>query len=95
MTRTLSAPADARSILRADATFEAILAMGCLVLVFRFPTLGAWAIPTWLGRPLLIVLVVILAAAAGVLHWLSARADANTLRAVAAANGITAVTLLV
>src|SRR5438445_135822 len=94
---SLSAPphqSRGRTVLRLDATFEALLAALCLAWAFHLFGMGDWARPSWLGSPVLIGVAVILLGAAAGLWLLADRAEPAALRVVAIANGVTALAAL-
>ena len=98
MTRPSTSPSSAppsvrpagRPVLRLDAAFEALLAALCLAWAFRLFGTGTWALPPWLGGPVLIGVAAVLVGAAVGLWLLADRADPAALRVVAIANTVTA-----
>lgn len=81
-----------RLLLRIDAAYEIVLTVFCLALAFHWLD---WPAPAWLSTPLLLIAAAILVIAAIALWLLSNRPEPATVRAVAAANGVTTVAILV
>jgi len=84
----------ARAALRLDAACEALLAALCLAWALRVFGMDTWALPTWLGSPVLVGVAVVLLAAAVSLWLLADRPEPAALRVVATANGVTALAAL-
>jgi hypothetical protein len=78
-------------VLRLDAAMELLLAAGCVaVAVLADPS----TLPWWFSRPLAVVAAIALVIAAPALLLLARRPDPVVLRAVAVANALTALVVL-
>ncbi|WP_131732266.1 hypothetical protein [Actinomadura formosensis] len=93
-TTTFTTTSGVRRLLRLDAGLETVLTVVCVVLAYGLWGTDGWRVPSWLSTPVLLVVALVLLLAAVVLWWLSGRPAPAAVRAVAVANGVTALTFL-
>lgn len=93
-TTTFTTTSGVRWLLRLDAGLETVLTVVCVVLAYGLLGTGRWRMPSWLSTPVLLVVALVLLLAAVMLWWLSGRPDPVVVRAVAVANGVTALAFL-
>ncbi|MBB4917386.1 hypothetical protein [Streptosporangium saharense] len=93
-TTTRATVPDVRWLLRLDAGLETVLTVVCVILAYGLLGTDRWRVPSWLSTPVLLVVAIALLLAAALLWWLSDRPIPAAVRAVAVANGVTALAFL-
>lgn len=93
-TTTRATVSDVRWLLRLDAGLEMVLTVGCVILAYGLLGTDRWRVPSWLSTPVLSAVALALLLAAALLWWLSDRPAPAAVRAVAVANGVTALVFL-
>ncbi|MEV4098076.1 hypothetical protein [Streptosporangium saharense] len=93
-TTTRATVSDVRWLLRLDAGLETVLTVVCVILAYGLLGTDRWRVPSWLSTPVLLAVALALLLAAALLWWLSDRPAPAAVRAVAVANGVTALVFL-